>query len=71
MRKFGGYQVWATCDQVSVVLSCLESVLSNISCTRGLESSKALKLLPAPVDDSSRKHILGVTSARILLEFFF
>jgi hypothetical protein len=38
----------------------------NLFVFRKIESSQALKLLPASTDDPSRKHLLGAPSSRIL-----
>ncbi|KAF8015065.1 hypothetical protein BT93_H0758 [Corymbia citriodora subsp. variegata] len=63
-QSFGeimGDEAWHSDNSLSeeILASC-----ENLEDTRRLESSQALKLLPAPADDSSRKHILGVTSAQ-------
>lgn len=63
-QSFGeimGDEAWHSDNSLSeeILASC-----ENLEVTRRLESSQALKLLPASADDSSRKHALGVTSAQ-------
>ncbi|KAI3407674.1 uncharacterized protein J3R85_020817 [Psidium guajava] len=63
-QSFGeimGVEAWHSDNSLSegILASC-----ENLEVTRRLESSQALKFLPAPVDDSSRKHTLGATSAQ-------